>query len=44
MNFVIAAVVGGLVAAAVSVGGVEAIEGADQKPIKAETLFEYSDD
>jgi hypothetical protein len=44
MNFVISAVVGGLVAAAVSVGGVQAIQGADQKPVKAETLFEYSDD
>lgn len=43
MNFVISAVVGGLVAAAVTVGGVQAIQ-ADQKPVKAETLFSYSDE
>lgn len=44
MNFVISAVIGGLVAATATVGGVQAIQGADQKPVKAETLFEYSDD
>jgi hypothetical protein len=44
MNFVISAVVGGLVATAVTFGGVQAIQGAYQKPVKAETLFEYSDD
>lgn len=44
MNFVIAAVVGGLVAGAVSMGGVQAIQGADQKPVSKETLFAYSDD
>jgi hypothetical protein len=43
MNFVISAIVGGLVAAAATVGGVQAIQGADQKPVKADTLFEYSD-
>ena len=44
MNFVISAIVGGLVAAGVTVGSVQAIQGADQKPVKAETLFKYSDD
>ena len=44
MNILIAAIVGGLVATAVTVGTVQAIEGADQKPVKAETLFQYSDD
>jgi hypothetical protein len=43
MNFVISAIVGGLVAGAVSFGGVQAIQGADQKPVKADTLFQYSD-
>jgi hypothetical protein len=43
MNFVISAVVGGLIATAVTVGGVQAIQGSDQKPVKANTLFEYSD-
>lgn len=43
MNALIAAIVGGLVAAAVTVGSVQAIQGSDQKPVKAETLFEYSD-
>jgi hypothetical protein len=43
MNFIISAIVGGLVAAAVTVGTVQAIQGADQKPVKADTLFEYSD-
>ncbi len=44
MNFVISAVVGGLIATAVTFGGVQAIQGADQKPVNADTLFEYSDD
>ncbi len=44
MNFVIAAVVGGLMAATVSVGAVQAIKEPDQKPVQADTLFKYSDD
>jgi hypothetical protein len=43
MNFVIAAIVGGLVATAVTFGSVQAIQDPDQKPVKSETLFEYSD-
>jgi hypothetical protein len=43
MNFVIAAIVGGLIAAGASFGTVQAIQGSDQKPVKADTLFEYSD-
>ncbi len=44
MNFVISAFVGGLIATAVTIGGVQAIQGSDQKPVQANTLFEYSDD
>ena len=43
MNIVISAIVGGLVATAVFVGGVNAISQTDQKPVKAETLYAYSD-
>ena len=44
MNFVISAIVGGLVATAVTLGGVQAIQGSDQKQVSEDTLFEYSDD
>jgi len=44
MNFVISAIVGGLVATAVTVGSVQAIQGSDQKQVSNDTLFEYSDD
>jgi len=44
MNFVIAAIVGGLIAAGASFGAVQVIQEPDQKPVKADTLFEYSDD
>lgn len=43
MNIIIAAIVGGLIGTAVTVGGVQIYQGSGQKPVKAETLFRYSD-
>ncbi|WP_275898906.1 hypothetical protein [Nocardioides sp. SYSU D00038] len=43
MNFIISAVVGGLVAAATFVAGVQAFQGADQKPVSETKLYAYSD-
>jgi len=44
MNILIATIVGGLVATGVTFGAVQAIQGPDQKPVKADTLFQYSDE
>jgi hypothetical protein len=41
MNLIISAVVGGLVASAVTIGGIQAYQGADPKPVSNEKLFEY---
>lgn len=44
MNTIVAAVVGALVAVAVTVGGVNMAQGGDQKRVAETTLFQYSDE
>lgn len=42
MNFIISAIVGGLVASAVTVGGIQAYQGSEPKPVSNDQLFEYA--
>lgn len=44
MNTIVAAVVGALVATAATIGGVNVVQGSDQKRVAETTLYEYSDD
>ncbi|MFD0804592.1 hypothetical protein ACFQ0K_00725 [Nocardioides caeni] len=42
MNLIISAVVGGLVASAVTIGGIQAYQGGDPKPVSQDKLVEYA--
>lgn len=43
MNFAISAVVGGLLSSVVLIGGVQAYQGGDPKPLSEDQLYSYSD-
>ena len=43
MNIIVSAVIGGILATAALVGGVQAASGGDQKNVDAPTLFSYTD-
>ena len=43
MNIIVSAVVGSILATAALVGGVQAAQGGDQKPVGADRLYSYSD-
>ncbi|WP_264674361.1 hypothetical protein [Nocardioides dongkuii] len=43
MNFIISALVGGVVAGVALVGGVQAYQGGDPEPVSDEVLYSYSD-
>lgn len=42
MNLIISAIVGGLTASVVTIGGIQAYQGSDPKPVSNEQLFEYA--
>lgn len=43
VNIIVSAVIGGILATATLVGGVQAAQGGDQKPVGADRLYSYSD-